>query len=488
MTAQVITGTVNIENYTVYPEDIVADDALFNIAADARLVLAGDDDILNGGALALAGQLRARGPLEIDDGLTLENAVRLVNAASVTQNGGVVALGSSIPDAVTIRNLLGATWDLEKNGEIDGNANSRFVNFGLFEQTNNTGTNVVDTNFVNFGDVEAETGTLQFNAVTRLLGEVTGAGSFLANDAALIGTKISVAKFTVSGTANIVGQVICSSVADITSVALLGGRLLLTDTSGQTNVPTISGSGVVVIAGSARFVDISLEGDTTLINAGMITMGGRLGEGLHANPNDPGNVFIRNLPGANWNDVGLGPAIFFESNANATFVNLGTFTDSQGTDFDIPIVNNGLIEEVGFNAFVFNTTVTGIGTIKIGNGAVLANLASAPVRHWNSTSPPCRWTPLPRCCWTIWFNFTAKSPILARTTKFELTLPIGPTRTLSRITLEPAVLWFLQRARRSKISGWSGNTTRPASKPHFPAIKPPSLTWRPETASAPRSR
>lgn len=63
MSAENITGTVNITSYTVYDDDVIPDDALFNISSEARLVLLGDNQLIGDDAIAMRGQLRVRGRL-----------------------------------------------------------------------------------------------------------------------------------------------------------------------------------------------------------------------------------------------------------------------------------------------------------------------------------------------------------------------------------------------------------------------------------------
>jgi hypothetical protein len=100
--SEVLTGTVDISVYTPYKDDIFADDVLFNIYADARLVLFGDD-LFSNDTIAMTGQLRNRGNLVIGDGLTLQGAAMFVNTETVTQNGGSLTGGGSV------RNIASAT-------------------------------------------------------------------------------------------------------------------------------------------------------------------------------------------------------------------------------------------------------------------------------------------------------------------------------------------------------------------------------------------
>lgn len=369
-----LTGTVNIASYTVYSDDVIADDALFNIYADARLVLLGDDQFSDD-SIAMDGQLRNRGTLAVDDGLTLLNSSVLVNAATVAQSGGELRIGQVDADAATVRNIAGATWELAGNAGLTSVSSSRFVNFGVFEQNTNTGTNIVNANFYNHGVVEVGAGALQFEAVTRLFGDVSGAGSVVATDVALIGTKISVANFSVSGTANVVGRVVCTSAADIPTVGLAANsRLVLT--GADTNAQDIYGAGTVVLKGTAEISALTLSGDATLINAGSVEFGGHFGAILTANPSGEGSVTIRNLPGATWTDNGMGSMELKGPNIGATFVNLGTFVEFAFADAIIGMnfVNDGVVEiSSGAGGIQVEAPITGTGAIEMDDHALTVN-------------------------------------------------------------------------------------------------------------------
>ena len=115
---QAITGDVNITHYTVY-DDVVVDDALVNIAADARLVFTGDD-ALSDDTFFGAGQIGNRVDLEIGSEVALQDAISFVNTATVVQDvvGSPFVAGEHDDDVVAIRNADGATW------EMNGNATS----------------------------------------------------------------------------------------------------------------------------------------------------------------------------------------------------------------------------------------------------------------------------------------------------------------------------------------------------------------------------
>jgi hypothetical protein len=393
----VLTGTVNVNGRIVDRDDFVADDVLFNLFSEAMLVLVGAD-VLNGDTLAMSGQLRALGPVEIDNGLTLENAVTFVNASELTQNGGEALIGASSSDTVSIRNLPGATWDIEANASLVGAASAKFVNFGDFEQTGNQETNVIDVAFYDFGRIEAA-GTLQFKGQTRLFGVVDGPGAVDVGDVALIGAKIGVATFDVSGTADVYGRVVCASDATFGEIVLHDGRLVLSgeaswgsESLGKSS--DITGAGALIVTGSAAAGSFEMSGDISLINAGAITIGqqGDTGNVVTAGAAGPGNIVIRNLPGATWTDLGLREE-FLPHSGSAEFVNLGTFVDSTRlyTGFSIPVVNYGLMEVAApplGGALIFDAPITGQGTIDIGGTYVFTNHVVGAGQTFVFNAPP----------------------------------------------------------------------------------------------------
>ena len=149
MVSKVLSGTVNITGYTAYHDDIIADDTLFNIYADARLVLSGDDQF-GSDTIAMEGQL---------------NTVTFVNTDAVTQNSGDVRIAHSDDDTTTVRNVTGATWSLGHNTAIRGAWSSKFVNLGQIEQI--SGSSKINTNFYDRGGTIQVNGTLDFSTRTN---------------------------------------------------------------------------------------------------------------------------------------------------------------------------------------------------------------------------------------------------------------------------------------------------------------------------------
>jgi len=93
---------INITSRIVYTNADLSDDQ-FNIFADGNLVFG--NDLLTDDAITMSGLARIRAPVTIDDSLTLDDTVTLVNASVVTQNGNLL-LGQSSSDSVTVRNIV----------------------------------------------------------------------------------------------------------------------------------------------------------------------------------------------------------------------------------------------------------------------------------------------------------------------------------------------------------------------------------------------
>lgn len=405
MTAENITGTVNITSYTVYDDDVIADDALFNISANARLVLLGDDQFLNS-TLAGAGQLRVRGPLEID-GLQLDDAVSVVNADTVTQTGAITfgAASEPVDDEVMIRNLAGATWELATNDdtlEVVGGA-AQFNNLGLLEVTGaNEATITANVRSIGTVDVAAG-GTLNlFGSASRFFGNIKGAGTInLGDDSFFDAATVSVADLEADGSMGVARVVMrgdvtftgiaFASVVGIPLTAVLQNATVdyqgaATATGITSYLPSsLRGTGTVRVDGVAGLGPLEMYGGTELDNAGVIDVtnvdqGAQKPGGIGARPDSNGAVVIKNLVGATWDDVS-GPfaAMYSDdapvgSTATVTFENYGTFISADtSTDFGMTFDNNGLVKISQSTSngstlgMLFEKDLIGAGTVEIYN-------------------------------------------------------------------------------------------------------------------------
>ena len=342
----IISGTINVTHYSPYSDDDIFDNVLFNIFTDAWLVLAGDDQFHNVTA-AGAGQLRVRGPLEVD-GLALQDDIAIVNSAKVTQHG-TVSLGASDHDAVLARNLPGATWDVVGRAEIaQAGPNSRFINLGLFEQTGAANTTVTSADFYSRGTVHVE-GKLNFTgAVTRLFGSVEGAGQVTAGTAVLIGASLSCAAFSAS-TLRVLGEVTSSTQSlTVDRLVLVAARLSVASDKNNSKFKEIVGQGEVNFAGATQLEEAStpfgsshfsqggvltVGGQIALTNAGDLSLFGQatdisaLGGYSAATIQLSGGAHIVNQAGATWTDAGYTSSILGEDDGLAVFINLGVFVE-----------------------------------------------------------------------------------------------------------------------------------------------------------------
>jgi hypothetical protein len=252
--------SINIADNTVYRNVDESDDQ-FNFLTNATLLLLGYD-ALNDDALTGAGQLRLRGEVTID-GLSLDDET-LVNAAFAVQTGvnsEQVQIGQLA--SATIRNVVGATWDLVGDASITGAGSGQFVNLGLLEMT--TANHVVDDAVIGVdfydrgGTVDVQDGDLDFTgAVERFVnGAITGGGGVAADDIVLDGTSVSVTDASFN-TARIIGDVTVSSASfhclDLSLSA--GGTLALSNSSAA--LTNVAG------AGELAFIGTNSVGEKTL--------------------------------------------------------------------------------------------------------------------------------------------------------------------------------------------------------------------------------
>jgi hypothetical protein len=372
--------TINITGYTV-DDNVNSSDDLFSLASGSTLVFLGEsalsDDAIDG-----LGVARARGATTIDDSLLVTGAALFANVNDVTQNGAVLDLGQSPEDAVTARNLAGATWTLLNGAGITSVGASEFVNLGLLHQA--AGSGVIDANFVDRGGVIEIDGTLNFASpgdVNRFVDDkIEGAGTFEADDDAVLdGSSVSTLD-AVFADVRIVGNVHVSSQSIIVgNVNLAPGAILtLANSTGTAAFQDvfdpnykIGGAGTIAIRGNyniAAEAPLNLAGDVTFANYGNILFTGIVD--FTATPSAGGAVTIENEAGATWT---AGTSIFGSNGAagTAVFINDGTYISGPGTGFGIAVVNNGVIEPTVppypiENAFIGFNSVTGTGTVDIG--------------------------------------------------------------------------------------------------------------------------
>ena len=228
MPVQNISGTVDISDDAVYSDDVIADDALFNIQAGAQLILNGDDRF-HDDAVAMQGLLRVNGPLAVE-GLAVRDTATFAVASTVAQTGSV-----TLGDAALIRVLPGGAWTLAQNAGIAGDANSRFVNLGVLQQTGASEVSTIGANLYDRGEIKVEGALNLHGDVTRLLGAIEGAGTIEADDATFGASAIS-ASLNV-GWARLIGDVSISSNAfEIDHLSLLDTSLSIAGDGRSTTI------------------------------------------------------------------------------------------------------------------------------------------------------------------------------------------------------------------------------------------------------------
>jgi len=436
MASEVLTGTVNITGYTPYQDDVIADDVLFNIYADARLALFGND-LFSKDTITGAGELRNRGTLAIDDGLTLRNAPLFVNAGTITQSGGYLNVYRSDDEPVTVRNIVGATWTLADTAINDAEYNPyayegpysqpQFVNLGLLEETGSQ--SGISAQFIDRG------GTIQVNGALVFSANVAGdyAGRFVNDTIEGPGTVTFRGNEVFDGSADrffapidydvLVGTNVSTSTSDLLFVRIVdsvtvssattvirllnlgaGSTLSLTNPSARVTIQQVGmnqgkiyGAGRFDIKGDDHFLQTttSLMGEVTIANYGNTTFSNVQ---LLTYPWTDDQITIENEVGATWTDTNeLNISVFAQRGGMGTsvFINNGTFVEdtTNGVNFGMAVVNDDVIE-AGANLtsrssiFSFDDQVTGVGTIEIGVNAVTFRSSVGSGQTLNFTAVP----------------------------------------------------------------------------------------------------
>lgn len=97
-------------------------------------------------------------------GVSVEASELLINAGSLTQSGSVTIGGVALGSTASLRNATAGTWDITTDTGIGTESKpiGNVTNLGTFEKTGGTGTSVISADFVNYGTIIAESGTLDF--------------------------------------------------------------------------------------------------------------------------------------------------------------------------------------------------------------------------------------------------------------------------------------------------------------------------------------
>jgi hypothetical protein len=349
----------------------------------------------------------AGGPLTIASNAAMNiNAVNTLYLQNPLTNWGTVtwtntgSLGdlnvlnnNGAPYAGLIENLPGALFDIQCDQSLVNNAGATayFHNLGTLRKSAKSGITSFQIPIINSGLVTGLQGTLSFG------GGGTLAGTFAAATNATI--NFSGGNFTNSGPVSIIGPGIVQLSANaalilladaipnlplvggtvhlgpafqggtITNLTLSGATLTGTNTVTGTfnwNSGAIAGGPLTIASNAVMNINAvnTLYLENPLTNWGTVTWTntGFLGDLDVLNNNDlPYAGLIENLPGALF-DIQCDHVLFNNAGAAAYFHNAGTLRKSANsgtTQFDIPIINSGL--------------VTGLqGTLSFGGGGILA--------------------------------------------------------------------------------------------------------------------
>ena len=344
---------------------------------------------LNGQSLALSGTALLQGAVDSGgpgtlsvsgtaevNGLVLNGAASLVDGNRIIQDGALV-LNNSGSTATTLQIAAGATYDLVADVGIAVTGAGTLGNSGLLEKTGALGVSTIQGNLDNAGTILAQRGTLMFagGTVDILGGTLAGAGEI---------------DFDASGTVTLQNGIVLS----VATLGLYGGDVVLSANetyaghftlgSGATLVPngfaltltgtaTLAGglqnSGSITVTGTAEAKGLTLAGNATLGDSGVIFQDGMVTLGTAAT--DAANIVIA-------------------SGATYDFLTDGDINSSGNAG----ITNNGLLEETGAigTSYLFaNIVNTGtiaatIGTLSLraGTGSLGGRITGAGEIDLNS--------------------------------------------------------------------------------------------------------
>jgi hypothetical protein len=355
------------------------------------------------GAATLAnGAVGGGGVLTLDNG-TLGNgfflfgATTLVDAGTILQTGGI-ALGASPTDTGTLNiggadtyDIAGAYWLGNPNRNDTGL--QTITSAGLFEMTGTGTASVFNTNFTSSGTLlVASGGVLALDGPqATLTGTITGAGGLYLGTGWTLGPReaVSIAAIENNGsgellaTATTLGNAFTSDGGG--TLNLDGHRLTLT---GAATLAGLIGNGGTLTLSNATDGGLTVYGDATLIDAGLITQNTgstNLGDGstdavkLLVNAHTTYDVTAAGwLGNPNVNNTGT-----------ATIANSGLFENTSGgsvTVWHSIFTNTGTLSTNGTLAFVGQSaalggTLTGSGDLVLDttwtlNPGVVTNVAS----------------------------------------------------------------------------------------------------------------
>lgn len=374
--------------------------------------------------------------LVLGGGLTWTNS-------GVVNDGGIIAIGDAAGGSASIVNAAGASFNLTSDAAAINNnsfsqsggqtavGNSTFTNNGVLAKTGGTGSSYIWSQMDGAGQIQVQTGAIQFGGGGDFAGAITGAGTaaFLGGSATLDNGKgLTVANLLFDG-ANVslpsdfttYSGAISQTAGNVTynanlvdggAFALSGGAISLfgnltlngavdfgTFRSTPYNPPSggeIDGPGVLTTTGATTISDpvyysngwpqnggvgeLTLGGDVTWVNAGTVNDGGAIYVGDNAGL----DATLQNNAGAVFNFT-TDEGSIYNANTGAnqlgqgSFINQGLLEKTGGdsvSQFSAALDDSGTITvatgTINFtNGGDFKGSVNGAGTIEFGNGAAV---------------------------------------------------------------------------------------------------------------------
>ena len=294
-------------------------------------------------------------------------------AVTVTTNGQLTLLGTAVKNLLgwltnagtityaapssgylnaqgKLYNLPGALFDFQCDSQINyGSSGCLLVNGGVLRKSSGTGTNQVETAFVNSGTVDVQTGAIEFryggtlesgSAFTGAGRAILAVGTFNLSGS-LFSQSLVLDGASLNGAGNFTGSLVWNSGTISASLDLfipVGGTLWLTGSGAKTVNGSILNAGTIVFASANQF-----------------TMGGTI---LH---NQPGGLF----------DIQVDQTINY-GGAGAQIINEGTIRKSAGLGTctnEIATLNSGNLEALSGTILfkgTFNQTLAGALKFNLG--------------------------------------------------------------------------------------------------------------------------
>lgn len=327
----------------------------------------------------------------------------LINNGHVLWQGGSIFVGSTPATFINNSGFWEITGDNTMSVGVGGNT-PIFLNRGMLRKSVGTGTSALNSlEFINSGNVEAQTGVIQFNnAVGSILGgtftTAPGAniqfnsGTYIENGAALVNSDVGSFLFN-GGSLTLVTN-------EIQGLTLAGGTVNLAPTfqaKGAITNLTLNGAqltGTNEVAGTLTVESGGVAGILTVRNGGLLLFSRTANKTLYQltliNKGtvlwQSGTLFVGSTPATYisnsglWDVTGDNPISQGIGGANPQFVNnaTGIFRKSGGTDVTIinsPMTfsNSGVVEaQTGTIRFPGSYTHA-VGTLRLAGGRIEAN-------------------------------------------------------------------------------------------------------------------